>query len=87
MFIDGSNNTNDQVALACKVAISSFMTVCQHKYWSASLKLRGSKAKRDINQGAETDGEEEKAELMLVVFYCRGCNTMRCYRIGGGAEG
>jgi hypothetical protein len=24
---------------------------------------------------------------MLVVFYCRGCNTMRCCRIGGGAEG
>jgi hypothetical protein len=43
MFIDGSNDTNDQVALACKAVISSFMAVCQHKYWLASLKLIGLK--------------------------------------------
>jgi len=87
MFIEGSNGTNDQVALACKAAISSFMVVCQHNYWSASLKLRGSRAEGDITHEVETGGEEAETKLMLAVFGCRGRNTMGCCRMGGGEKG
>jgi len=87
MFIDGSNGTNDQVTLACKAAISSFIAVCQHKYWSASLKLRGSKAEGNITRGAETSREGAEAELMLAIFCCLGRSTMGCCRMGGRAEG
>jgi len=76
MFIDGSNGTNNQVALACKAAISSFMVVCQHKYWPVSLKLGGSRAEGDITSGAETGREETEAELMWAVFCCLGRSTM-----------
>ena len=68
MFIEGSNGTNDQVALACKAAISSFMEVYQHKYWSASLKLRGSRIEGDITCEVETSGVEVEIELMLAIF-------------------
>jgi hypothetical protein len=78
MFIEGSNGTNDQVALACKAAISSFMAVCQHKYWSASLKLRGSRVEGDITREMETGGEEAETELTLAVFGCRERSTMGC---------
>ena len=87
MFIDGLNDTNDQVTLACKAAISSFIAVCQHKYWPASLKLKGSRVEGDITREAETDGEEAETELMLAVFCCREHSTMWCCRMGGGVEG
>jgi hypothetical protein len=63
------------------------MAVCQHKYWSASLKLRGSRAEGDITREVETGGEEAEIELMLAIFGYRGRNTMGCCRMGGGAEG
>ena len=71
IFIDGSNGTNDQVALACKAAISFFIAVCQHKYWSASLKFKGLKAEGDVTREAEASGEEAEAELMLIVLLSR----------------
>jgi hypothetical protein len=46
------------------------MAVCQHKYWSASLKLRGLRVEGDITREMETGGEEAEKELTLAVFGC-----------------
>jgi hypothetical protein len=46
------------------------MAVSQHKYWSASLKLRGSRVEGDITRKVETGREEAEIELMLAVFGC-----------------
>lgn len=84
IFIEGSNSTNDQVALAYKATISDFMAVCQHKYWSASLKFKGSRVEGDVTRRAEASKEETKPELMLTVFCCLGRNTMRWCHVSGG---
>ena len=85
--MEGSNGTKDQVLLACKAEISSFIAECQHSKRSASLKLIGSKSEGDSTREGETDGEETVKELRLAVFGCLGRNTIECCRGSGGADG
>jgi hypothetical protein len=67
--------TKDQGPLACKVAISDFMTICHQIKRSASLKFKGSRVREDVTRGAKDCDEEVETEVVLTVLFCLGSST------------